>query len=81
MNRAEKLFYRALKRACPSAGALAAVFLAASPVTAQVVATIVATTINYAVTPNQITISGQNLGTTAPPPSPRFQPSEIREWR
>src|ERR1700756_4336766 len=63
MNRAEKLIYRALKRACPSAGVLTAVFLAGSPLMAQL-PIVDATTINYAV--NQITISGQNFGTTAP---------------
>jgi len=65
MNCAKKLIYRALKRACPSAGVLAAVFLAGSPLMAQL-PIVEATTINYGVTPNQITISGLNFGTTAP---------------
>ena len=65
MNCAETLIYRALKRACASAGVLTAVFVAGSPLMAQL-PIIDATTINYGVTPNQITISGQSFGTAAP---------------
>src|SRR5438046_1240743 len=68
MNCVEKLIYcalSALKRACPSTGVLTAVFLAGAPLMAQP-AIVEQPTINYTVTPNQITISGQNFGTTAP---------------
>src|SRR5215831_5030634 len=65
MNCAVKLMYGALNRVCLSAGVLTAVFLAGSPLMAQP-ATVAGTTINYAATPNQITITGQNFGTAAP---------------
>jgi hypothetical protein len=65
MNFAEKLIYRALKLACPFTGVLTAVFLTGSPLMAQL-AIVEGTTINYAVTPNQITISGHNFGTAIP---------------
>jgi hypothetical protein len=57
--------FRTLISACPPAVVLAAVLLAASPLMAQL-PIVGATTINYAVTPNQITISGVDFGTAAP---------------
>jgi hypothetical protein len=65
MDCAENLVYRALKRMCSPAGALAAVLLAASPMMAQL-PRVVSATINYSATPNQVTISGHDFGTTAP---------------
>ena len=66
MSCAEKNLYHALKGVRQSALVLAiTVFLAASPLMAQL-PLVISTTINYSVTPNQITISGQNFGTAVP---------------
>ena len=54
-----------VRRALQPAVVLATLFLAASPLMAEL-PVVVSTTIKYSVTPNQITISGQNFGAAAP---------------
>ena len=64
LNYAAEAVSRTLRGVCQS-GVVLATVLAASPLMAQL-PSVASTTINYSVTPNQITISGQSFGASAP---------------